>query len=572
MLITHQTEVLHNFLVNNGGEVLEASDVSAEDETPPILIVVSHKVTPEQRQQVRQVEMQLAYRCHVVNEWWVEKCLHQKELIEVQTPLCQPFTTFPLAGFEKLTICPSSFSGADLLHLSKAVPLLGEYLIPKFETVVDIYIGAQYDETLRPNTSVLICHESSALNREKLQYATEKSIPIVSLLWLADCIAEGRVLSFADYSISGKRQIGSNQNLFWHPVHNPRPIHRRLMRDNGQTMQGGNGGKVIEPRHEYRAKERNSTEPLQEIQPEVNSPKKQSLAKMKPRKNMPFDDEDDDDDEDGFVRIHHDQDETEDLGIRSIPDHDDQEEVEDSILKTFRDDEQYSLSISEAPPPTIPTIPRTNRVKPPPQFDGANDPQPTQARLTTAIITALLDSHKSKAARLLSRTTTTSSDGFVDLQPDSLDASAASVPDTTIPAPIIPLLRKHRTLGRAPSNPSSLSRNISGASNGSTTSLPALREQQDDLDALLHEQSSHDPDAGLFRPSQALSYEDPDAVASRKRVLASLGEEGKGEEAMGDGLKRRVEDIGVVKDRVRVVQEEGRGRRTRTARRKEGAV
>lgn len=136
MLILSQTEVLHNFLINNGGQVIEASDASADDDTPPIMVIVPHKATSEQRQQIRQLEMQLAYRCRIVNEWWVEKCLHQKELINVQTPLCQPFNTFPILGFEKLIICPSSFSGADLLHLSKAAPLMGEWSDPHLKPLL----------------------------------------------------------------------------------------------------------------------------------------------------------------------------------------------------------------------------------------------------------------------------------------------------------------------------------------------------------------------------------------------------------------------------------------------------
>jgi hypothetical protein len=51
--------------------------------------------------------------------------LHGKELIDVQTTLCRPFAKFPIQGFQELTICPTSFTGVDLLHLSKAVTLMG---------------------------------------------------------------------------------------------------------------------------------------------------------------------------------------------------------------------------------------------------------------------------------------------------------------------------------------------------------------------------------------------------------------------------------------------------------------
>lgn len=410
----------------------------------------------------------------------------------------------------------------------------------------------------------------------------------MSLAWFADCIAEGKVLPFAEYSISGRRRVGSNQNLFWHPVHNPRPPERRLVRDQRQTVKSRHGDIEAEPRRENNVYEKKSAEPLQEIQPEVNSPKKQSSAKPRPRKIMPFDDDDEDDDNgsSSFVHINHaeDEDEEDDLGIQPIPD--DDQEVEDSILKTFRDTEDNDPSTPEAPLQTIPTMPLDPPSKNytlPPQLDGTSDPQPTQARLTSAI-TALLTSHKSKAARLLSRTGTASSDGAgkgegaspadsVDASATSASASAPIEAATTLPsAP--PLLRKHRTLGRAPSNPSTLlSRNASG---GSATSLPALPEnahgaiyEKDDLDALLHNSHHHksgaetDENAGIFRPSQALSYEDPDAMESRKRVMASLGEEGREE---GES-RMRVEGLGVVRDKARVVEAEKRGTRSRTSRR-----
>ena len=113
---------MHNFLLSNGGTVIEKSDVSNPDDTSTIIVVVPHTSQPPR---IQQLELDLPIRCRIVTEWWVEECLHGKELIDVERTLCRPFATFPIQGFQELTICPTSFTGVDLLHLSKAVTLMG---------------------------------------------------------------------------------------------------------------------------------------------------------------------------------------------------------------------------------------------------------------------------------------------------------------------------------------------------------------------------------------------------------------------------------------------------------------
>ena len=102
--------------------MIEKSDVSNSDNTSAVIVVVPHTSKPSQ---VEQLQFDLPIRSHIVTEWWVEECLHGKELIDVQTTLCRPFATFPIQGLQDLTICPTSFTGVDLLHLSKAVTLMG---------------------------------------------------------------------------------------------------------------------------------------------------------------------------------------------------------------------------------------------------------------------------------------------------------------------------------------------------------------------------------------------------------------------------------------------------------------
>ena len=78
----------------------------------------------------------------VVTDMWVERCLHRKEYVPPQNNVTNtPFCRFPISGmiktirifllrltylgFEKMTICSTAFQGVDLLHMSKAVKLMG---------------------------------------------------------------------------------------------------------------------------------------------------------------------------------------------------------------------------------------------------------------------------------------------------------------------------------------------------------------------------------------------------------------------------------------------------------------
>ncbi|KAL1626115.1 protein kinase activating protein dpb11 [Diplodia seriata] len=60
-----------------------------------------------------------------VNEWWVEKCLYQKKIVDpAEEVICKPFPRLPMQGFENLIISSTSFTDYDRLHISKAVKLM----------------------------------------------------------------------------------------------------------------------------------------------------------------------------------------------------------------------------------------------------------------------------------------------------------------------------------------------------------------------------------------------------------------------------------------------------------------
>ena len=120
---------------------------------------------------------------------WIERCLYRKQYEEPQTSVTNtPFRQFPIAGFEDLTICSTGFQGIDLPHMTKAVRLM----------------GATYDEFLSPKASVLLC-KVIAPGNEKLPYAQIWGIPAVKPEWLWDCIRRGESIPFAPYLIQPLR-------------------------------------------------------------------------------------------------------------------------------------------------------------------------------------------------------------------------------------------------------------------------------------------------------------------------------------------------------------------------------
>jgi hypothetical protein len=116
----------------------------------------------------------------LATNWWVERCLHFKCLVDPSKEvLCQPIDPEPVDGFGNLTINSTAFIGIDLLHLTRAVALM----------------GAKYDEYLTPKTSVLICNTRRP-NPEKLTFTAARRIPAVHVTWLWECLRARKLLPF----------------------------------------------------------------------------------------------------------------------------------------------------------------------------------------------------------------------------------------------------------------------------------------------------------------------------------------------------------------------------------------
>lgn len=428
---------------------------------------------------------------------------------------------------------------------------------------------------------------------------------------------QGRILPFAEFCIAGGAAATSssirpdNTKIFWHPVHNPRPQRRegrKLVRDakKGDELNGKHtrDAHVVQRDQDGGDKAEIIQEPLKDLPPEQNSPKKVVRERQQPKhglgKRMPFADDDDDEaDDDGLERqvddkeskSAEDKQQDEDDGIR-IVDHpdmlDERKEgaeteaekhdedtlaiVENSILHIGDNDNSLDERV---PMPTMPSdsplvsINETNNNIANSERNEQGKGKKKEAALsnTTSIHVTTPTSATQKQARLhrdisdiltnhLKRTTTSA---------DSISDVAESPTETSVPAAAAQQHpRKHRPLGRAPSNPTSLLiRNSTTASNDSTTSShkpshPStstsathahLIQPIDEIDALLHRHTDQQKSEDVFRPSQALSYEDPEALKLKQGVWRQLG---MGLDGVVEGEDEgRVVGIGVVRDRVR---------------------
>lgn len=138
-----KTGILHSYLAANGAEVVRRQDMlHRSQEGTPLAIVVPHDIAAEDLQKLRS-ESFVSSSDEFVTDLWVERCLHTKTSEPTDFVLCRPLTRFPIngeygnysfytilishmIGFEKLVICPTAFSGIDLLHFSKITKLMGK--------------------------------------------------------------------------------------------------------------------------------------------------------------------------------------------------------------------------------------------------------------------------------------------------------------------------------------------------------------------------------------------------------------------------------------------------------------
>jgi DNA replication regulator DPB11 len=214
-----QKIILQEHVVFNDGEISSTMNelVHNLDKSPEIRLfrVVPHDLPNSEHPPLPESQIPI----QTVTVWWLERCLHKKDFIEpADHVIGRPFPVFPIESFSGITISTSAFSGIDLLHVTKAVKL----------------IGAKYSEDMTPQSTVLVTKSATAVRKDKFDHAQDWKVPIVTAEWLWDSIRDGEMKPLARYQIRAKKRSESLPNAKGKDVPKPLPQAERVKSDVGR--------------------------------------------------------------------------------------------------------------------------------------------------------------------------------------------------------------------------------------------------------------------------------------------------------------------------------------------------
>jgi DNA replication regulator DPB11 len=167
-----KTEILVNTIASLGGLICH----SLEEAVSTSGAQLSHRFLIVPQASPSETHPRVPDNLHVITEFYIERCLHKKYFFDPsQHAIGRPFPSFPIPGFEGLTICTAGFTGVDLNQADKSVRQL----------------GAKYEERFTGNVSLLVCPSLGVVRKQKLELALAWGVPVVSADWLWECIATG---------------------------------------------------------------------------------------------------------------------------------------------------------------------------------------------------------------------------------------------------------------------------------------------------------------------------------------------------------------------------------------------
>ncbi|KAM0295703.1 hypothetical protein ACHAO9_000787 [Fusarium lateritium] len=177
-----RTSVLEQTLVTLGASICSSLHEAALGKTPrpprSRFLIVPQASQPNTHPQESYDNV------HVVTEYYIEKCLHNKQYFDpTEHVLGRPFPFFPIPAFAGLVICSAAFTGIELNQVARAAAQL----------------GAKFDGEFRKTTSVLICKDITSMRKEKLRMALRWGVPVVSADWFWECISTGFKVPLDDY-------------------------------------------------------------------------------------------------------------------------------------------------------------------------------------------------------------------------------------------------------------------------------------------------------------------------------------------------------------------------------------
>lgn len=455
---TAQTDILEQTISSLDGTIaptLKAAAISPPTSDPYHRFLVVPQTSPPETHPQSQYD-----NLYIVTEFYIERCLHNKQFYHPDTQvLGRPFPAFPVRGFADLTICSAAFTGLELSQLARSVRQL----------------GAKFDEEFRRTTNVLLCRELSSMRKDKLKYALEWGVPVVSADWLWECISTGFKVPITDYiypelrsRYSVKAESESSAARMPKMPKESQPLGKQKK---SATTRPPPGAKV-------------DISAFDDASPEKANTKKSTNTNLHDERATPAD----------FANTgnKNQQDSDTPLSEKSSASINKSPSPAKSTSKPLRNKSESTTDTenSDASKLQQPSLPDDNKARRDETTVQNADSEARQAakaserqRLTSRI-TSLLDSAK-------------------PTPPMEFDAAVGS-------APAQPRPRKRQILGRAISNASNASSGGSGQVPESMRSASALGGLDDDE----HDNEDHEP------PSTQLEYRDPQAQ-ERKAMLIS---------------------------------------------------
>ncbi|KAK4650926.1 protein kinase activating protein dpb11 [Podospora pseudocomata] len=175
-----KTEMLLNTVASLGGMICH----SLEEVSSASGAQMAHRFFIIPQDSPPEIQPKVPENVSIITEFYIEKCLHKKRFFHpADHVIGRPFPTFPIPGFEKLSICTSNFTGVDLNQIDKSIRQL----------------GARYEERFTADISILVCPTLSGIRPQKLKLALEWKIPVVNAGWLWKCISTGSIVPIRDF-------------------------------------------------------------------------------------------------------------------------------------------------------------------------------------------------------------------------------------------------------------------------------------------------------------------------------------------------------------------------------------
>ncbi|KAF2161377.1 hypothetical protein M409DRAFT_59091 [Zasmidium cellare ATCC 36951] len=425
----------------------------------------------------------------VVTEWWVERCILYKRLLDPREDLLSsPLSNTVVSGFANLAISLTGFDTDEVgMHWRQTAQVIR-------------LMGATYETTLGSSTTVLVCN-SAEIKKAKAAYAWKRRIPMVSADWLWDSLKTRKTAPFDKYKIPLPAFDAADVYADPSPSASVKPSEEKSrLPMRGSMEQTKRAADLLPPKRLSNTRKRHAT-PSLPLQPSRRSEPARSRA-------GPFILEDDDQDEQPITCDDQSAPVLETIQqqpLKEISPNRSQPRGSSRDEPNLKDDKPAGGAITAKPSSAAP--PHESLASPPqsPMKEAGETKPKKQEELTSDL------------ANILARQVAT--------RPSSLEQQP------------LQQKRKHRPLGR---NLSTISSNHSGSA---ASASPRVEAEVPEMGSV-GDGFGAEREGAMLPPSTQLGYDTPEAEAHRRKLSKQMGtsfhEDGQ--------LDRRIESVKTVKD------------------------